>query len=353
MTTRKSLIILTVLSVTGMGVLSSPGGDVSAMDHNPGGGREINTHFSRSAAEESKLPDSLLYFRYRDGDETLPGMPDSSMILKGSKDGTAFGRMVVEGENMTRMPLDMPPVEMALDVRSPVALNWSKGWERINMLKPLVMNTSLSHSRYLACPWMMNFRGGKVVVFRHRVKEAGEWSLVISNSLGDTVRIMEDKGELPEEIVWDGLNDDGIPAQPGLLYSYTVELENDRGNISHIPGRGFRLPPYAVERDDQLILMFSPDQLQGKGNRSWQTGLTSSMLLTEASSRLNQIESPDGEVIVEVNARDRSKARSICEGVVKALRTLVINGSERVSSGFETSGQAPPGGTIKITASKY
>jgi hypothetical protein len=317
-------------------------GETSAMDRFPEEVGGNDPSITRSPARTNSLSDSLFNLDSGENIRRLSMASDSSLVLKGSEKGTVFGSFLVEGEDMTKMQLSMPQVELALGLRSPRLLKWDNGWETIDMLMPLVRSTSLTRSRYVACPWMKNFKKGRVVVISHSADNVDRWSMVISNSCGDTVRILGSEGCLPEEIVWDGLDDGGMPAQPGLLYSYVIEVEDSRGNIRHIPGRGFELPPYVVNGKDKLVLLFCRDHFRREGDFSCP-------LLVEVASRLNQIESVSNPVTVEVKARNREAAKELCEGVTGALEALVINGNNRVSSRLEVSDKAPPHGAVIIS----
>ena len=94
------------------------------------------------------------------------------------------------------------------------------------------------------------------------------WRLTIADSRGDTVRVFTGKGSLPEQIEWDGVDDSGNLALPGLVYSYVLEAKDKAGNRRNFVGPGFEVAPYRIEKDGQFRIVISGDSLIGPGAAS-------------------------------------------------------------------------------------
>ena len=92
---------------------------------------------------------------------------------------------------------------------------------------------------------------------------------------------------------------------PGLTYSYGFEAWDKAGNKRNFMGDGFELPPYRLKSDGGVMMLFSRAELP---TPSVARITAPPAILLEAAGWINQIESVDGPVRIEVAARSYEQA---------------------------------------------
>jgi hypothetical protein len=123
-----------------------------------------------------------------------------------------------------------------------------------------------SHSSYLRVPLERNFIYGDIMVFLPSFEtRVSSWELVVSNTLGATVRRVTRKGQPPAVITWDGRTDDGDVISTGEVYSFTFNAYDARGNQTRIPGSPQRINAVCYQHENEWVVSIAADQLFVEG----------------------------------------------------------------------------------------
>jgi hypothetical protein len=279
-----------------------------------------------------------------------PAEADSAMIIPGGAEGATLKDMTVEGEDKIRIEFERPVLDLGLDPKSASGLDWDHRHDVIDRTdirfdRPLVAASAGMHSPYMGCPWFNQFASGPVARFHPQVEGVERWTLTVANSRGETVATFSGKGKVPNEISWNGLTSDGTPATPGLVYSYVFEAFDKAGNKRNFNGDGFELPPYRVQADGTLLLLFAAGAMGSDPSRP-------SSLLLEAASWINQTGSPDRPVQIEAKARTFDQARALADGVMRGLDGRVLGNPRRLQPLTAVEPNAPAGGSVSIRVGK-
>ena len=278
---------------------------------------------------------------------------DSSMTLKGDEEGTVFKSLTIEGEDRVRIEFERPALSLDLDPLSAPGLDWDVtrdvfGRCAVDFVSPLLALSASERSPYLARPWLEIFAAGEVVRFRPALTDVERWRLVIADSRSRAVASFEGKGSPPKELGWNGRSSEGDFMPPGLTYSFVVEAYDRAGNKRNFVGKSFELPPYELETDKELVLMFSGNGLAADPARRSGEAPAASALLLEAASRINQSGRPDGAVRVAVSARTYTEADNLAKGVAGALEPLILGDPSRIQCAADVQADAPVGGTVSV-----
>jgi hypothetical protein len=276
---------------------------------------------------------------------------DSAMVLKGGELGTAFKSLRVEGEDQIRIEFERPSLELSIDPLSAPGLDGGSIDDLLTQngleLVPLfVQDSALERPPYFARPWLDGFATNGVARFRPATKRVESWSLIVANSAGETVATFDGKGKPPEEITWDGRSTDGVPALPGLTYSYAFEAVDRAGNKRNVVGDGFELPAYRLTTNDGMVLLFAGDEL------SDQNAHTASAILLETASWLNQLGNGEATIRVESIGRSFKGAKKLADSIVAALTPLIVGDPVRLQSVATVEPNAPVNGSIKVSVAK-
>jgi len=139
---------------------------------------------------------------------------------------------------------------------------------------------SFPHSSYLRVPLERNFIYGDMMVFLPTFEQrVTTWELVVSNSLGETVRRVTRKGQPPAVISWDGKTDTGEPIAPGEVYSFTFNAYDAQNNQTRIPGTPQRVNGTVQQVGNEWVISVAADQLFVEGG---------AQLLDAAGPRLDE-----------------------------------------------------------------
>ncbi|MEO0085864.1 MAG: FlgD immunoglobulin-like domain containing protein, partial [candidate division WOR-3 bacterium] len=107
-----------------------------------------------------------------------------------------------------------------------------------------------------------SFIYGDIMVFLPTFeKRVATWELVVSNSLGETVRRVNRKGQPPAVITWDGRTETGDLIATGDVYSFTFNAYDAQGNQTRIPGSPQRIPAFVVKQDNEWVVSIAADQV--------------------------------------------------------------------------------------------
>ncbi|UCG43169.1 MAG: hypothetical protein JSU73_00715 [candidate division WOR-3 bacterium] len=121
-------------------------------------------------------------------------------------------------------------------------------------------------SSYLRVPVERDFIYDDIMVFLPSFESrVATWELVVSNSLGETVRRVVRKGQPPALISWDGRTDDGEAIVTGEIYSFTFNAYDAQGNQTRIPGSPQRINAMVFEQEDEWVVSIAADQIFAGG----------------------------------------------------------------------------------------
>jgi uncharacterized protein (DUF736 family) len=280
--------------------------------------------------------------------------PDSAIVLEGGREGTAFKRMTIEGEDRFRIDFERPLLRFALDPASAPGLDWDNTWEvlaegALDLRAPLVALSSSQSSPYLPRPWLENYRRGDIIRFRPALTDVERWQLTIADSRNGEVRVFKGKGDPPDMIGWDGLSGDGTPMPPGYTYSYVVEAWDRAGNRRNFVGKGFELPSYRIEKDQGLYFLFPGTALGSRRTSRGSTPKNPSGVLLEAASRMNQLDHPGWKISITVTARTYDQANGMAEAVSLELGSLLLGDPARIQHIADVRADAPETGTVTVS----
>lgn len=281
---------------------------------------------------------------------------DTSMALKGGEEGTAFKSMTIEGEDRVRIEFERPALVIDLDPASAPGLDWDNTWEvlgrsDVDFVSPLIGLSALESSPYLPRPWFDEFATGDIVRFRPALKDVDRWKMTIADSRSQTVAVFEGKGNPPKEIGWNGLSLDGKPMPPGLTYSYVLEAFDRAGNKRNFVGKGFELPSYIIDSENELILVFSGSKVESASKQRRSKRDVAPSILLDAANRLNQF-APDRTIRIEATARTYNNAKVLAQAVAQALEPLLLGDPNLVQQVTGVQADAPAGGTVAIVVSR-
>lgn len=283
----------------------------------------------------------------------LCGEPDSTIILEGGAEGTAFRKMTIEGEDRFRIDFERPALSIALDPAAAPGLDWDNTWDilaegAIDLCGPLTGISAAASSPYLPRPWLEEYRSGDIVAFRPSLKEVERWRLSIADPLSGEVRAFEGKGDPPDRIGWDGLSQSGAPMQPGYTYSYVVEAWDRAGNRRNFVGKGFGLPAYRIETDAGIHFMFRGEEIGGTDYHRGGIDAVPPQVILDAASRINQLSPLDRPVHVIVTARTFDQASGMAEAVTGSLGSLLLGSPARIHHVTDVRADAPEAATVAI-----
>jgi hypothetical protein len=279
--------------------------------------------------------------------------PDSTIVLEGGKEGTAFRKMTIEGEDRFRLDFERPSLRIDLDPASAPGLDWDNTWDviaegAIDLSTPLVMLSAAEGSPYLPRPWLDEYRSGDIIRFRPALKGVERWKLTIADPRNGEVISFDGKGDPPDVIGWDGLSMHGEPMPPGYTYSYVVEARDRAGNSRNFVGKGFALPPYRVETEESAYFLFPGDALGRRTDRHGRDAAIPCPAVLEAASRMNQREDGNWKIVITVTARTYDQADGMARVLSSDLGYLLLGDPARVQQVVDVSADAPEGGTVAI-----
>ncbi|MBN2537479.1 hypothetical protein JXB37_04280 [candidate division WOR-3 bacterium] len=137
-----------------------------------------------------------------------------------------------------------------------------------------------TRSSYLRVPVERDFIYNDIMVFLPSFeRRVATWELVVSNSMGETVRRVSHRGHPPAMMSWDGRDDSGEPIATGEVYSFTFNAYDAQGNQTRIPGEPRRINGLVSQQGNEWVVSIAADRLFVEGN---------SRLLGDAGPRLDE-----------------------------------------------------------------
>lgn len=272
---------------------------------------------------------------------SVPADSTAARSIKGGESGAVLESMTVEGEDRVRIEFERPALRVDVDPESAAGLEWDGiasllDRRYLGLTRPLIARSAFDRTERIARPWLDSFREGAVARFHPRLEGVERWTLAIADSRGRDVIAFSGDGKPPKVIEWDGIDANGNPVAPGLMYSYSTEATDEAGNTRNFVGDGFEVPPYVLGTGAATALMFSVSSLYEEGT------------LIEAASRINQLDDASLPVIVEVTADSFSRASSVAEEVSEALRPMLLGDPARLTTTTRVEQRESGQGSIAI-----
>jgi hypothetical protein len=309
----------------------------------------------------NRLLHSLLVFGFLGavaaaaGAEPAPASPDSTLQIPGGAEGAVFRDMTVEGEDRIQIEFDRPALELGLDPREAPGLDWDDEHAILERSAPDLMamflhESAFGKSPFTGCPWLSAQTTGPVARFHPQVKGVERWTLTVANSRGETMAVFQGKGNVPDEITWDGRNLEGRPVPPDLTYSYVFEAYDKAGNKRNFVGDGFQLRPYRMQGEGESgesVMSFSASALQGGSSPE-----KPSLILIETATWLNQEGALENPLRIEATARSYELAQALAERVAGELRPLLLGNPDRAQVLATVEADAPDQGRVTVTATR-
>jgi hypothetical protein len=171
---------------------------------------------------------------------------------------------------------------------------------------------------------------------------------MVADSKGETVAVFEGKKEPPEEIIWDGRSTEGRPVPPGLTYSYVLEAYDRAGNKRNFMGEGFELPAYRIDTEQGRMLLFSGGELPRILNPAYGEAAPPPAILLDVVNNINQEQSSDSPVHIEVSARSFEDADRLARDIVAMLKPYFLGNPLRIQPATRVQPDAPEHGTVVV-----
>lgn len=272
----------------------------------------------------------LAYFIFSQTEDT---------IQKSSPANThTIGEEVIVGETEIKIqdqkyyfPPQIDPWSPVNDLIAPESYVFDEGLFRA--VDSLTVPRHFIHSSFLRVPMEKNFMYGEILIFlpsfEHRV---AIWELVITNSQGETVRRLREKGQPPMVITWDGRTDKGEPVATGDVYSFTFNAYDAQGNQTRIQCEPQRINAVIWKEKNEWVVSVAADQLFNPGG---------AQLTSEAETRVDEIanvikERFKKEVVVYVYSEKEKLLNDRCRVIEKELlrRVVLPKGALKVAPRF-------------------
>jgi hypothetical protein len=185
------------------------------------------------------------------------------------------------------------------------------------------------HSSFLRIPVVDRLIKGDVLIFLPKFeKNVATWELVVSNSLGETVRRIRRKGNPPNLITWDGRDDQGRVINTGETYDFTFYAYDAVGNQTRIPGRPQRILGMMYQDAGEWIVTIAGDEVFEKG--STQLSASAKRWLDEATNLVK--EKFKSEAVVYVYTEREALSTDQCDIVVAELVRRQVMPKDAVKS---------------------
>ncbi|OYD14279.1 hypothetical protein CH330_09020 [candidate division WOR-3 bacterium JGI_Cruoil_03_51_56] len=177
------------------------------------------------------------------------------------------------------------------------------------------------HSSFLRVPVDKDLIYGDIIVFLPSFENrVATWELVVSNSLGKTVRRIVRKGQPPAAITWDGRTDNGDVITTGEIYSFTFNAYDAQGNQTRTPIMPQRINGMVYHKDNEWTVSIAADQLFTPGT---------AQLLQDAGHRLDEAaniakQKFKKEIVVYVYTEQERLSTERCNIIQKELKNRMV-----------------------------
>lgn len=190
-----------------------------------------------------------------------------------------------------------------------------------------------THSSYLRVPVERDFIYGDLMVFMPAFEtRVATWELVVSNSLGETVRRVSRKGHPPAVMTWDGKTDDGDAITVGEVYGFVFNAYDAQGNQTRIPGTPQRINAISYPFENEWVVAVAADNIFKDGT---------AQLTDKAAARIDEAanivkEKYKKEVVVYVYTEQEKLSTDRCRVMQEevARRVVLPQGALKVAPRF-------------------
>ena len=180
-------------------------------------------------------------------DTEVPVNEDTTGGAVAAPGSNNLGTVSVTGVERLRADDLKPVVNPKIDPYQPITAvlkleNYVYDDQLYKTIDSIAIPSLYLHSSYIRTPVVERLVRGDVLVFLPRFeKNVATWELIVSNSNGETVRRIRQKGNPPNIISWDGRDDNGQVVNVGETYDFTFYAYDAIGNQTRIPGRPQRV----------------------------------------------------------------------------------------------------------------
>lgn len=211
----------------------------------------------------------LLFFAYS-GASTETAIETSP---KGDQASEGLSEIVIKGEAKDSVEIKKVPYEVEIrleDIVSPTVEKTEalmKGGLDILTKDDFQQFTHLSSEQVIK-PWLPSLPEPPLVEFRPKLSNLAikKWKLVVTDEKGNIIRTLQDKGNSPETIEWDGRDERGRIIRVGTLYSFDFVAIDQDGKPHTTSGKPFQL--WALKyKDKESInievanrILYTPDK---------------------------------------------------------------------------------------------
>ncbi len=275
---------------------------------------------------------AILLLAQAPGPEEAPVAPETTATAPKTGDSHGLGEEVITGQVDVKIsdpkfffaPRINPfaPIE---DLLAPESYVFDEALYR--SVDSMTVPHHFVRSSYLRVPVERDFIYSDIMVFLPSFESrVATWELVVSNSLGETVRRVVRKGQPPALISWDGRTDDGEAIVTGEIYSFTFNAYDAQGNQTRIPGSPQRINAMVFKQDDEWVVSIAADQIFDEGTV---------MLVEGAPPRLDEAvnivkERFRKEVVVYVYTEREKLSSDRCTVIRDEVRRRIVLPEEAV-----------------------
>jgi flagellar motor protein MotB len=185
----------------------------------------------------------------------------------------------------------------------------------------LTIPNQFLHSSYLRLPVEQEIITGDVLLFLPKFEtNVADWELVVTNSLGATVRRITKKGSPPALISWDGRTDNGEMLITGEVYNFTFYAYDALGNQTRINGKPQRISGIVYQERGEWIITIAGEVIFNRGN---------SEFTDQARQRINEVanivkEKFKNQVIIYVYTENEPLSQARCNILQKEIASRIV-----------------------------
>jgi hypothetical protein len=264
------------------------------------------------------------------------------LILQNSQTGEhEIGEEVIKGEvelkiqdrKIVLMPVLNPFAPLDSVISQEKYIFDEKLYKTIDSLNTPILYL---HSEYLRVPLTGRLMYGNIALFVPRFEKAvSSWELVITDSNGDIVRRIADRGLPPTSLTWDGRTDNGVMCNMGEVYNYVFTAFDAIGNPTRIGGRSYKFTGIVYDDQDSKVVAISSGELFVE--RSHYLNDESYLYIDEVANIIKE------QFKKEVIVYSYSESEVLAKSRGKAIMDEIIERSVLPEEGIKTAPRFIPG----------
>ncbi|MEO0093140.1 MAG: hypothetical protein ABIK67_02640, partial [candidate division WOR-3 bacterium] len=185
----------------------------------------------------------------------------------------------------------------------------------------LTIPNQFLRSSYLRVPVESEIISGDVLVFLPKFEtNVASWELVVTNSLGETVRRVSRKGNPPALITWDGRTETGEMMITGEVYNFTFYAYDALGNQTRIMGKPQHISGILYQDKGEWIITLAGEAIFRRSTAD--LTLDAKMRLDEASNIIK--EKFKKEIIIYVYTENEPLSQARCQILQKEFLSRMV-----------------------------